>query len=54
MPGHAATDSSCDGDGVCICKPTFAGDKCDECVANYYKVDDNCLGIKQQIRFRFS
>ena len=54
-PGQASTNSSCNDSGACTCNPTFTGDKCDTCIANYYMVNGGfmlnnmtlCLGIKK-------
>ena len=42
MVGSSST--ICDSNGACTCNMGYAGDKCDECAPDYFKVGSNCTG----------
>lgn len=41
---QGSTDMQCDDFGVCSCKETIAGEKCDQCQPGFYQfTSDGCL-----------
>ena len=39
-----SSSTICDSNGACTCNMGYAGDKCDECAPDYFKVGSNCTG----------